>query len=143
MVRNLIPWRKKSEVARTQMVEHPIEAFHRRMNELFDEFFSDVGLGSGRWLAPRCLFGGWGAFEPRFEVAETDEAVEVTAELPGLDEKDVRVTLDHGVLTIEGEKRTEHEEKKRGVCYSELRYGQFRRSVPLPAEVDEARFIVA
>jgi HSP20 family protein len=72
-------------------------------------------------------------------VAETDDAVEVSAELPGLDEDDVRVTLDNGILTVEGEKKTEREEKKRGVFFSERSYGRFQRSVALPAGIDESK----
>ncbi len=137
MVRNLIPWRRRAEPVKVEKAENPFEALHRRMNELFDEFFSD--FGGPRWLAPRGASSVWGGFTPRFEVAETDDAVEVTAELPGLDEKDVRVTLDNGVLTVEGEKKSEREEKRRGVFFSELSYGRFQRSVALPAGVDESK----
>lgn len=137
MARNLIPWRKQGEVARRERAEDPIEVLHRRMNDLFEDLFGD--LGGSRWLAPRSAFGGLGEFTPRFEVAETDDAVEVSAELPGLDEKDVRVTLDNGILTVEGEKKTEREEKKRGVFFSERSYGRFQRSVALPAGIDESK----
>ncbi len=137
MVRHLIPWKKSAEETRLKRMEHPFEDLYRRMNELFDDFFSEFG-GSRRSMARRA-FGSWGGFSPRFEVAETDDAIEVSAELPGLDEKDVRVTLDHGVLTVEGEKRTEREEKKRGVFFSERSYGRFHRSVALPQNIDESK----
>lgn len=136
MTRSLIPWRRRSAVAKADRMEHPIEALHREMNELFESFFGDFGWP--RWPALRTAReGGW--ISPRFEVAETDDAVEVSAELPGLDEKDVQVTLDNGVLTIEGEKKAEREEKKRGVFFSERSYGRFQRSLALPAGVDESK----
>ncbi len=134
MTKHLIPWRKKGEVAKPERVEHPIEALHREMNNLFDSFFGDFGLTP--WFgASRAM----GSLTPRFEVAETDDAIEVAAELPGMDEKDVRVTLDEGLLTIEGEKKAERDEKKRGVFFSERTYGRFQRSVALPAGVDESK----
>ena len=136
MVRSLIPWRKRSEAAKLERTEHPIEALHREMNELFDHFFGDFGFP--RWPALRSEREG-GLINPRFEVSETDDAVEVAAELPGLDEKDVRVTLDSGTLTIEGEKKMEREEKKRGIFFSERTYGQFHRVLPLPAGLDESK----
>jgi HSP20 family protein len=69
------------------------------------------------------------------EVAETDKDIRVTAELPGLEEKDVEVTLDDDVLTLRGEKRAESEDKERQ--FSERFYGQFERRIPLGVEVQE------
>ncbi len=136
MARSLIPWKKRSEVAKRDQIEHPLEALHREMNRLFEDFFGDFGFP--RWPALRSDRES-GLISPRFEVTESDDAVEVAAELPGMDEKDVQVTLDNGVLTIEGEKRAEHEEKKRGVFFSECSYGRFHRSLALPAGVDESK----
>lgn len=134
MTKSLIPWKRKGAVARPERMEHPIEALHREMNDLFESFFGDFGLT--RWPG---LTRTSDTLMPRFEVSETDTAVEVAAELPGMDEKDVRVTLDNGLLTIEGEKKAEREDKKRGVFFSERSYGRFQRSVALPAGVDESK----
>ena len=136
MTRNLIPWKKRNAVAKPEPEEHPIEALHRQMNDLFEDFFGDFGVP--RWPA-RWAAGAEGLLAPRFEVAETEDAVEVSAELPGLDEKDVQVTLDSGVLTIEGEKKAEREEKKRGVFFSERSYGRYQRSIALPSGIDESK----
>src|SRR3546814_5339123 len=66
--------------------------------------------------------------------SETDKEIRVTAELPGLDEKDVEITVEDGALTLRGEKRSEVEDKDRG--YSELSYGRFERRIGLPKGVD-------
>ena len=70
-------------------------------------------------------------------MTESDEAVEVSAELAGLDEKDVEVTLSHGVLTIKGEKRAKSTKEKDHYLRSERSYGTFRRSFSLPSDIDE------
>jgi HSP20 family protein len=76
-------------------------------------------------------------------VKETDAEYQVTAELPGLDEKDVKVELHGATLVLEGEKKEEHEEKKSGYVWSERRYGSFRRDIPLPEEVDREKIKAA
>jgi HSP20 family protein len=72
---------------------------------------------------------------PSVEVAETDKDVRIVAELPGMDEKDVEVTVDDDVLTIRGEKKAEMEDKERR--FSERYYGHFERRIPLPFEVED------
>ena len=73
----------------------------------------------------------------KFDVSETDDAVEMTAELPGIDEKDIDLTLSDGVLTIKGEKKSEKETKERDYYLSERRYGSFARSMRVPDSVDQ------
>ena len=134
MVKNLIPWKRKSEeLSPLREEEQPFEVLHRQMNDLFDNFFS--GFGSPR---------GWPVDSPRFEVSETDDEIRVKAELPGMDEKDIEVNLDESYLTIRGEKKAEREEKKRSYVLSEVSYGQFHRTFPLPSGIErdkvKARF---
>lgn len=74
-------------------------------------------------------------FAPRVETAETEKQYEVTVELPGVDEKDVQVTLDDDVLTIRGEKKAEREEKKKDYHVTERSYGAFQRAFTLPDDV--------
>ena len=95
------------------------------MNRVFDDVFREFDMapfGSDR-LFDRAL--GW----PDIEVPETDKEVKVTAELPGLEEKDVGVELANGVLAIKGEKRAETEDKDR--LFSERYYGRFERRIPV------------
>jgi HSP20 family molecular chaperone IbpA len=77
---------------------------------------------------------GRGLAWPQLELAKTDKEVCVTAKLPGLDEKDIDLQVEDGVLTIRGEKKAEVEHKERG--YSEHRYGRFERRIALPKGVD-------
>ncbi len=86
-------------------------------------------------LAP---WSGWETegFQPRINVSETDDEVVVTAEMPGLEEKDFEVNLTGDLLTLKGEKRHEHEEKGKGANHRiERGYGSFQRTIQLPCEV--------
>jgi len=106
----------------------PFFTLHREMNRVFEDMFRrfDTGLPS--------VFGTSQSW-PNVEVNATDKEVRVSAELPGLDEKDVEVLVDDGVLTIRGEKKSETDDKDRG--FSERYYGRFERRIALPFEVDE------
>ena len=76
---------------------------------------------------------------PRLDVTETEKTVEVKAELPGLERKDIEITLDRGLLVIRGEKKEEKEEKGRYYHRVERRHGTFCRTVELPAVVKEEK----
>jgi HSP20 family protein len=125
-VRDLIPWNRSREVTvRRGEESNPFLALHREVNRLFDDVFRGFDLAPfefGRGF-DRSL--GW----PNIEVSETEKEVTVTAELPGLDEKDVEVELSNGVLAIKGEKKTETEDKNR--LFSERYYGRFERRIPV------------
>ncbi|MET3483621.1 Hsp20/alpha crystallin family protein [Methylobacterium sp. 1973] len=129
-VRDLIPWSRSTAPAPTALSQEPASPFltlHREMNRLFDDVFS--GFGGVPSLASRGI--GW----PRVELVEADGALRVSAELPGLDEKDVELLIADGVLTLKGEKRAETTDRVRG--YSERSYGRFERSIALPVPVEE------
>ncbi|MBE7244808.1 MAG: Hsp20/alpha crystallin family protein [Actinomycetospora chiangmaiensis] len=131
-VRDLIPWNRNATApAPANLSNEPASPFltlHREMNRLFDDVFN--GFGSVPALAGRNF--GW----PNVEVVEAEGgALRVSAELPGLDEKDVDVLVEDGVLTLKGEKRAETTDKERG--YSERSYGRFERSIALPFAVQE------
>ncbi len=112
--------------------EHPFASFQREMNRLFDNFFSGFSLSS--W-APFDR-GATQTFSPRVDVSETDKEIRVSAELPGMEEKDIDISLTRDSLTIKGEKKGETEEKGKDFYRTERSYGSFTRSIPLPAEVD-------
>ncbi|MHB2210961.1 Hsp20/alpha crystallin family protein [Methylobacterium sp. CM6257] len=130
-VRDLIPWtRSTGTPSPTALSGEPVSPFltlHREMNRLFDDVFS----GFGGMPSPAGRTFGW----PNVEVVEADGALRVSAELPGLDEKDVELLIEDGVLTLKGEKRAETTDKARG--YSERSYGRFERSIALPIPVEE------
>jgi HSP20 family protein len=73
------------------------------------------------------------------DVTETDKEVKVCAEIPGVDAKDIDVSVEDGTLTIKGEKKYEQEEKGKGQYRMERSYGSFERAIPLPTEVDESK----
>jgi HSP20 family protein len=100
------------------------------MNRLFDDVFRGLDLGPVRF--DRMFDRAWSW--PSIEVSENDREVRVTAELPGLDEKDVEVQLSNGVLAIKGEKRTATEDKDR--LFSERFCGRFERRIPVD-DIDE------
>ncbi len=130
-IRDLIPWNRGRDVSVRRGEEfNPFLTLHREMNRLFDDVFRGFDLapfGSDRFF-DRAMG------RPNIEVSETEKEVKVTAELPGLDEKDVEVELANGVLAIKGEKKTETEDKDR--LFSERYYGRFERRIPVD-EVEE------
>jgi HSP20 family protein len=117
------------------------ESLHRQIDRLFHDFERgfDVWRPFGRSLldlAPAWQTEiPWGTM-PAIDVAEKDKEYEVTAELPGIDEKDVEVKVSNDVLTIKGEKKEEKEEKKKDYHFSERRFGSFQRSFRVPEGVD-------
>lgn len=123
---------------------HPLLTLRREMDRLFDDFFTGFPFGSSprRWLATDPWRRVQGLFEgsyPAVEVAEDETSYRITAELPGMEEKDVELSLAGDVLTLKGEKRQEREEKQGSTVVSERRYGSFRRSFPLPEDADPDR----
>jgi HSP20 family protein len=84
-----------------------------------------------------------GAWTPDVDIAETKEALTIKAEVPGMESKDIQVTLENGVLTLRGEKRQEMEEKDERLYRSERHYGSFVRSLRLPANVDASKVTAA
>jgi HSP20 family protein len=123
-----------------------------RLRDEIDRAFDDFRRGS--WLSPFSrksldLDPFWRrelsvSGVPAVDIAEKDSAYEITAELPGMEEKDIDVELSDGMLAIKGEKKEEKEEKKKDYYLSERRFGSFRRSFRVPESVDadkiEAQF---
>lgn len=133
-IKDLIPWNRGREVSVRRGEElNPFLTLHREVNRLFDDMSRGFDLAPFG-AADRFFDRGFGW--PNVEVSETNKEVEVTAELPGLDEKDVEVQLANGVLTIRGEKKTETEDKDRR--FSERFYGHFERRIPVD-DIDEAK----
>jgi HSP20 family protein len=80
-----------------------------------------------------------GEWTPRVDLTETPEALTARIEIPGIDPKDIQVTLEHDVLSIKGEKREQVDEKKERFLRTERRYGSFIRTMKLPMTVDATR----
>ncbi|MFA5042934.1 MAG: Hsp20/alpha crystallin family protein [Kiritimatiellia bacterium] len=112
--------------ARRLALEHPVLDLQREINRMFDNFFLPMPIG--RWAE--------GEFMPKVNVSEGEKEVKVTAELPGLSEKDVDVCVSRGRLTLKGEKETEKEDQGKNFHYLERSSGSFYREIPLPENAD-------
>ena len=135
--RDMIPWSRQQQLAPQRDAFDPFTTLHREMNRLFDDAFRGFGsFGSLSRTGTPLMEGqfGW----PKLELSETDKTVTVSAELPGLSEKDVQVEIANGVLSIRGEKKAERRDEAKFV--TERYYGSFERQVPLDnVEADKAQ----
>lgn len=123
-LKSLIPVGRQRGVARA---DNPFLSLQQEVDRLFDDFsrgFPTLGAGLT------------GSMLPTMDVAETDKEIEITAELPGLEEKDVQINVADDVLTIRGEKKAEKEEKDKNYRLVERSYGSFERSLELPKGVN-------
>lgn len=115
------------------------QSLHKEIDRVFDEF---------KGLVPRFDSGRFpdfnGQIVPRLDVSETDEAVEITAELPGVGEDDVDVSVSSNILTLKGEKSAKKEEEEKDFHVVERSYGSFARAIPLSFDINpddvEAKF---
>jgi len=129
--------KKPSEPALAGEAWRPFEALRKEVDRLFDEFGDDFWRRPFRSLAG--LEKGWAqklVASPAIDVAETDKAYEITAELPGMEDKDIEVKLANGVLTIRGEKQDEKEERNKDYYLRERSFGSFERSFQVPENID-------
>lgn len=110
----------------------PFGALQTEVEKAFDSLFRHHGHG----LALDLFGANRLTFTPSVDVTETEKDITVTAELPGLKEKDIKVSLNKNTLTLKGEKKEEKEEKTKGYYRAERTYGSFTRTVVLPGEVD-------
>ena len=117
--KELTPWRPFGELG----------TLRREMDRLWDSFFGERPLA-------RVWEREWA---PSLDVSETKDNFVVKAEVPGIDAKDIDISLTGDVLTIKGEKKQEREEKEEDYHLVERSYGTFSRSIRLPAEVESAK----
>jgi HSP20 family protein len=120
---NLIPWRRGTRNLPVSGSEatSPFLTLHREMNRLFDDAFRGFDL-------PGRMSMTW----PTIDVSDDDNTITVRAELPGMEEKDVELTLEDGLLRLKGEKTTEDQSAN----YSERWHGSFERTIGLGPDVD-------
>lgn len=134
-IKNLVPFGKKSVPIRRDE-ESPFVSLRREMDSLFDNFFLGFDMEPFESRS--------GGFSPRIDVTEDGKGIKISAELPGMDEKDIDLSIQNDMLTIKGEKKEEKEDKGKDYYRMERSYGSFIRTIPLPVEVDtdkvEAKF---
>jgi HSP20 family protein len=105
----------------------PFSSIFQRWNDDMERLFSDFGFGRS------AIAGGQrGAWAPQVEMSQRGHELIVRADLPGLSKDDVKVEINDDVLTIQGERKQEHEEEREGWHRSERSYGSFHRAIPLP-----------
>ncbi len=135
---HLIPFSRQRRQERGNLVrrggDNSFMRLQEEMNRLFDNFL-DSPFQGGMELASDDALG----FTPVVDVKETKKDIRVTAELPGVDEKDLDVRLDGNALTLRGEKREEKTEKDGDWTHSECCYGSFIRTIPFAVEIDANR----
>lgn len=129
---NLIPWRNKlsDEPSRGPLT---LASLRADMDRLFDAFVREP-FGALDW-PPR----GSGAWSPSVDLAESDTEYTIRAELPGLDPKDLDISVTENQLVLSGEKKETVEHQEKGYYHSESRFGSFRRSIPLPGTIDASK----
>lgn len=123
-----VPVKTRSEI------QSPLAALHRAMNTVFEDFEHGFGL-----TTPVPSWGWNHSFVPEMDVSEDPQRYTVQAELPGMDEKNIEVTVDDHQLILKGEKRDEREEKGKGYFRSERHFGSFTRTVPFTCEIDKEK----
>jgi HSP20 family protein len=128
-IRSLVPWRERSG-SPFEGREHPLLSLRREMDTLFNDLWHGHSTG---------LTSGIENVFPRVNLSENPEAYRVTADLPGLGEKDVQVSFDNNLLVIAGNKVDEKEEKGREWYRRERTSGEFQRVIELPAAIDSGK----
>jgi HSP20 family protein len=131
--KSLVPFGRSGGLSRAGADADPFSAMRREMDRLFDSFTRD-------WSAPAAVSGS-GFLTPKVNVSETDKGLEMTAELPGIDQKDISLDIADNVLTLKAEQSSEKEEKdeKRQYHLIERSQGTYMRRFALPFEADEAK----
>ncbi|QQP89318.1 Hsp20/alpha crystallin family protein [Skermanella sp. TT6] len=127
---------------------HPLLSLRDEIDRLFDDF--SAGMMRSPFRARLMDFEPFRRFEsalsgavPTAEIAEKEKEYVVTLELPGIDQKDVEISVSGRMMTVKGEKREEKEETEKQLHLSERRYGSFHRSFPIPETVDQDRIAAA
>lgn len=118
---NLVPWRRGEQM-------DPFQQLQREMNQLMQRFFGETEGGAGR--------NDLVAWAPRVDVEEDDKQFVVKADVPGVDPKDVEISVVENALVLRGQKKEEREEKKKNYHRVERFEGQFYREIPLPRGIE-------
>jgi len=127
-IRGLMPWARGERRPGQPEPDDPFEALHRSMNQVLEAFRRDFDFPA---------LSTWeGLAAPSVDVSETDDAVKIEAELPGMDAKGLDLSFQGNSLVLKGEKTEEKESKEKDFHMRERRFGSFHRMIPLPSGVD-------
>ncbi|MBW2088490.1 MAG: Hsp20/alpha crystallin family protein [Deltaproteobacteria bacterium] len=136
-VGKMVPVKRESAKEQSGALVHPLEQFHQEIDRIFDQVFRGFGLspfGFDQPLFPRLADG---MLKPTLDLGASDKEYTITVEVPGVDEKDVRLEIVNDTLTIRGEKKQEKEEKEKNYYRMERSYGSFQRMLSLPEDADQ------
>ena len=126
---NLLTRRKRRGDPLSRDIGEPsLSPIQHELNRLFGDFWPETLGGMEPWS---------GSFVPNVDVAEDEKAIRISAELPGMDENDIDVSISNGVLTLQGEKKQDEEETEKGFYCRESAHGKFLRRIDLGSDVDE------
>ena len=136
MFKNLIPWKKrKNEMSHKG--EDPFMDFHKQMDEMFGHFMKEFEMPGFAFPSLRSFDKGW-MREPEVDVNENEKEIRITADLPGIEEKDLDVSLEGNMLTLKGEKREEKTSRQSKGSVTERRFGAFERRIAVPSDQIDA-----
>jgi HSP20 family protein len=123
--------KRRGDLVRRRSDWTDMTALQEEMNRMFDDFFSGFQITPFRRIEKRLS-----QFSPSIDVSETSKMIKVTAELPGMEEKDISVSLEDDYLLLTGEKKEEKKQEEEECYHREMSYGSFRRVIPLDAKVE-------
>lgn len=132
-IKDWVPWHREKDMIKAE-ADHPIFSLQREMNKMFDSFSQSLfdPLHSKEFDFSKSAF-------PKIDVVEAEKEIKITAELPGMEEKDIDVSLSGDLLIIEGEKKAEKEDEKDGYRVMERSYGKFNRAIQVPTGVESEK----
>jgi HSP20 family protein len=133
----MVPVKRENAKEQGGVPAHPLQQFHHEIDRLFDQAFRGFGLspfGFDQPLFPRLADG---ILKPTLDLGATDKEYTITVEIPGVDEKDIKLEIINDTLTISGEKKQEKEEKEKNYYRMERSYGSFQRMLSLPEDADQ------
>jgi HSP20 family protein len=137
--KKIVPYKRETD--QTPVRREEMEPFGLLRHEV-DRLFDDFTHGFGRFLEPlRLIRERTREFSPVVDVTESDKEVKVNVELPGVDEKNIELSIQDGRLVIRGEKKEEKEEKEKGYYRTERTFGEFYRMISMPAGVDTEKVV--
>ncbi|MBS1989683.1 MAG: Hsp20/alpha crystallin family protein [Cyanobacteria bacterium SZAS LIN-3] len=134
---HLTPWSKKHLPVKHE--EAGVYSLQREMNRMFDEFFQGMRWDMPGEFYPDTFDRGFGEVSTHLDMSETDKALLLKIDVPGMTEKDIDISVNQNRLTISGEKKQEKEQTEKGWYRMERQYGSFSRTIPLPCEVESEK----
>lgn len=132
-----VPVKRAPSQESSYALSHPIAQFRSDVDRLFEQAFRGFGMtpfGFDRPVMPQLSTG---MLKPTLDLGATDKEYSITVEIPGVDQKDVKLEIANDVLTIRGEKKYENEEKGKNYYRIERSYGSFKRTLSLPEDADQ------